>query len=73
MSGYRKSATLCVICGDRCRHGLAVIVSRTMKGTPRLLCCRRSCRKAWEERGAEIAAKWPENRPENKGQRRSGH
>lgn len=60
-----SSATLCVVCGERVAHShIAAVVGRKPNGVPRLLCDRRSCRKAWAdpERRAAMQARWVENR-----------
>jgi len=64
MSTNRKSATLCVVCGDRVSHGEESVVGRKPNGVPRLLCGKRACRKAWADdaKRAALMARWVENR-----------
>jgi hypothetical protein len=59
---HRKSATLCVVCGDRVSHKFGVVVGRKPNGVPRLLCGGHSCNREWKRNGAVIAATWIENR-----------
>lgn len=62
MSTYRKSASLCVVCGDRVSHAHGLVVGRKPNGVPRLLCGKARCVKVWRKSGADIAATWVENR-----------
>jgi hypothetical protein len=65
MANYRKSATLCVVCGDRVGHYTGeTVVGRKPNGVPRLLCGKRACRKVWADdaKRADIVSRWVENR-----------
>lgn len=59
-----KRATFCEVCGDDAPHKSAIVIGRRLSGIPRLLCGARKCLKVWQERGAEIAREWIENRPD---------
>lgn len=62
--GGRHSATLCVVCGDRCPHKSSEVVGRKPNGIPRLLCGKSSCRRTWADpvKRSALMAKWVENR-----------